>query len=178
MKAREQPIWTLSDANVAHRSDFKLPIKEFNHVAREVLDLEKSKHFYCHVLRFEEIKRPAFGIAGCWLYGYGLNLHLTQTSVPEDRKTVHKQRIQYFTSNLPNVDHIAFVSDDLYEIMDILDNQKVFYEYNSPENTNIVQIFLFDPDENVIEISNCAPPIGETHCLSSSTHEHEQPNIL
>jgi catechol 2,3-dioxygenase-like lactoylglutathione lyase family enzyme len=146
---------------------------------REVLDLEKSKHFYCHVLRFEEIKRPAFGITGCWLHGYGLNLHLTQTAVPEDRKIVQKQSIEYFTSNLPNVDHIAFVSDELDAIIDILDDQKVFYEYNSPENTNTVQIFLFDPDENVIEISNCAPPIGDTsYCAQSSTSEHEQPNIL
>ena len=40
------------------------------------------------------------------------------------------------------------------------------------EKTGIHQLFFFDPDGNAIEVSNCAPPIGETRCAmnkSSST---------
>ena len=33
-----------------------------------------------------------------------------------------------------------------------------------PKDTGIRQIFLFDPDGNVIEISNCSPEVGETRC--------------
>lgn len=39
-------------------------------------------------------------------------------------------------------------------------------QFNSPK-MGIYQIFLFDPDGNVIEISNCAPPVGETTCMPS-----------
>ena len=96
-------IWTLSEAATAHHPKFKLPIKQFNHVAREVADLQKSKHFYCHVLRFDEIPRPPISVTGCWLHGYGLNLHLTQSDYPDQRKEVHEKRIEHFTQTIPNV---------------------------------------------------------------------------
>lgn len=37
-------------------------------------------------------------------------------------------------------------------------------QFNS-DKMGIYQIFLFDPDGNVIEISNCAPPVGEVACM-------------
>jgi hypothetical protein len=37
-------------------------------------------------------------------------------------------------------------------------------QFNS-DKMGIYQIFLFDPDGNVIEISNCAPPVGEVTCM-------------
>jgi hypothetical protein len=36
-------------------------------------------------------------------------------------------------------------------------------QFNSPK-AGIAQIFVLDPDHNVLEISNCAPPVGETVC--------------
>ena len=35
----------------------------------------------------------------------------------------------------------------------------------------IEQMFLFDPDGNVIEISNCAPPVGQTTCNNTKKSE-------
>ena len=58
------------------------------------------------------------------------------------------------------VDHIAFTSDDLITIKQLLDKEKVYYKEDSPAQTGIQQLFFFDPDGNVLEVSNCAPQIG------------------
>lgn len=160
--------WTILDA-VSQHSDAsvkipKIPMTAFNHVSREVLSLEKSKRFYVDILGFEVIPRPPFDCEGYWLYGHGLNLHLVATSVPSERKKVKVARIQHFSSALPRVDHIAFLTSDIDKVREVMDHHQVYYKYETPAGTGIRQIFLFDPDGNVIEISNCAPPVGETSC--------------
>lgn len=157
--------WTLSDAmETSHHKARKFPLSAFNHVSREVLDLEKSKKFYCDNLGFQVIPRPPFDAEGYWLYGNNLNLHLIQTKVPHQRKKVKVARIQHFSSALPTVDHIAFLTTDIEAVREILDSEHVYYKMEESKVAGIRQIFLFDPDGNVIEISNCAPPIGETTC--------------
>lgn len=160
--------WTLSDA-VASRSGpkvvTKLPLASFNHVAREVLSIEQSKFFYVEILGFSIIPRPPFDSEGYWLYGYGLSLHLVETTVPEERKRVKIQRIQHFSTALPRVDHIAFITDDIFFVKKVLDDARVFYKEDCPKDTGIRQVFLLDPDGNVIEISNCSPEVGQTQCI-------------
>lgn len=46
-------------------------------------------------------------------------------------------------------------------------------QFNS-DKMGIYQVFLFDPDGNVIEISNCAPPIGETTCMPRVKGAHSR----
>lgn len=160
--------WFLSDAIESHHHVSKpkvtLPMQSFNHIAREVLCIEKSRKFYCDILGFQQVARPPFDCSGYWLYGYGLSLHLVETTVPVMRKKLIATRIHHFSFCLPRVDHIAFISDNLDIIRDILDREKVFYKADSLESSGISQIFFFDPDGNVIEISNCAPKIGDVAC--------------
>lgn len=158
--------WTLSDAiEMSHHPVRRFPLTAFNHVSREVLDLEKSKNFYVDVLGFQVIPRPPFDAEGYWLFGNNLNLHLIKTRVPRERRQVKVARIQHFSSSLPTVDHIAFLTTDIGAVREVLDSENVYYKLEEPKGTGIQQIFLFDPDGNVIEISNCAPVIGETTCL-------------
>lgn len=162
-----QRNWTLSDAvaNSPKKAVSKLPLASFNHIAREVLSIEKSKFFYVDILGFSVIPRPPFDSEGYWLYGYGLSLHLVETTVPEERKRVKIHRIQHFSSSLPRVDHIAFITSDISFVKKVLDDAAVFYKEDCPKDTGIRQIFLFDPDGNVIEISNCSPEVGQTRCM-------------
>ena len=51
----------------------KFPITSFNHIAREVLSIEKSKNFYVDILGFKVIPRPPFECEGYWLHGHGYN---------------------------------------------------------------------------------------------------------
>ena len=158
--------WTLTDAvtSIPRKAAIKLPLASFNHVAREVLSIEKSKFFYVEILGFSIIPRPPFDSEGYWLFGYGLSLHLVATTNPEERRRVKIQRIQHFSSSLPRVDHVAFVTSDISFVKGVLDDARVFYMEDCPKDTGIRQIFLFDPDGNVIEISNCSPEVGETRC--------------
>eukprot|EP01041_Mallomonas_annulata_P010217 gene10217-21304_t len=156
-------IWTISDALDVISEDPKpnlsLPLVAFNHIAREVLCIHKSKRFYCEVLGFRQTARPPFECEGYWLVGHGLNLHLVQTSVPEYRRALKKERILHFSSSLPRVDHIGFICEDLELVERSLDQMHVYYKKDEPVK-GIRQIFLFDPDGNVIEVSSCAPPPG------------------
>ena len=83
------------------------------------------------------------------------------------------RRIDHFSSALPRVDHIAFVTSDVDLVKRVLDDARVFYKEDIPAETGIHQIFLFDPDGNVIEISNCSPEIGQTRCILTDD-EHNQ----
>lgn len=161
--------WTLTDAISVSKQAVKvpkIPLASFNHVSREVLSLEKSKQFYVDVLGFDVIPRPPFDCEGHWLFAYGLNLHLVATDYPTERRKIKINRIQHFSSALPRVDHIAFLTGDISTVKDMLDHHSVYYKHEKPEDTGIEQIFLFDPDGNVIEISNCAPEIGRRTCLT------------
>jgi hypothetical protein len=65
---------------------------------------------------------------------------------------------------MPRVDHIAFITNDLDFIKNKLIENNIYFRHYDPPDTNIHQIFLFDPDGNVIEVSNCAPTLGERTC--------------
>jgi len=165
-----------SNNNVNHddnspKSCLKLPLRSFNHIGREVLSMEKSRLFYCDLLGFTEVNRPPLPCQGHWLYGYGLSLHLVQTSVPENRLEVKKSRISHFSSCLPRVDHIAFMTDDIDYIRHVLDDAHVYYKTDQPCD-GISQLFLFDPDGNVIEVSTCSAHLDP--CPLDLTRQEEQ----
>ena len=171
--------YNLTDAFAFKQNPVKLPIASFNHIAREVFSLEKSKNFYVDILGFEIVPRPMFDSEGYWLYGYGLSLHLVSTKVPEERKVTKKVRIKHFSTQLPTVDHIAFVSNDIKTVKGILDKAKVYYKHEILKSAGIEQLFFFDPDGNVLEISNCAPEVGSTTCdlLEGFTLEKQKDSI-
>ena len=87
------------------------------------------------ILGFTEIPRPPFDCEGHWLYGYGLSLHLVKTTSPAARKDVKIRRIDHFSSALPRVDHIAFVTSDVDLVKRVLDDARVFYKEDIPAET-------------------------------------------
>ena len=139
----------------------KLPLSSLDHIAREVIDIENSKKFYVEIMGFTIIPRPPFESYGCYLYGYGISLHLIETIVPKERKIIKINRIKHFCVSLPLVDHISFITSDITFIKNVLDNSGVFYKEFPINIAGIRQIFIFDPDHNVIEISSF-PEVGKT----------------
>ena len=144
-------------------------IASFNHMSREVSDVEKSANFYVNILGFQPIPRPDFDVPGEWLWGHGLNFHIVKTSNPEARQALRTRRIKYFHDNLPSVDHIAFIAKDIGMVKKFLEEDDVYFREFIYEKTGIHQLFFFDPDGNAIEVSNCAPPLGATSCTNKST---------
>jgi len=152
----------------------------FNHITREVLDVDASRDFYVNVLGMVEVPRPPLEGEGLWLHGLGLSLHLLQTRVPERRRDVIARRIHHFKTQLPNCDHVAFTTPDLGAVEAVLLGADVFHKKVVTEVVGSTQLFFFDPDGNVIEVTDCSPDVGQTTChprsspsLSSSSHDDE-----
>ena len=63
-------------------SGAELPILGLHHLALTTTRLEESLRFYIEVLKFRVLRRPPFSFRGAWLFGYGLQIHLIETSMP------------------------------------------------------------------------------------------------
>ncbi len=168
--------WTMTDSvelgGMFEAPSNNLPLASFNHISREVISLEKSKYFYVNILGFQVIPRPPFDSPGYWLYGYGLSIHLIMTTRPVEWKQQVFNRISQSSQYLPRVDHIAFITHGMDHIRSILDKAQIYYKYDEPKGTGIRQIFLFDPDGNVIEVSNCQPPVGLIKCIQAASNDY------
>ncbi|KAK9828528.1 hypothetical protein WJX72_000603 [[Myrmecia] bisecta] len=110
------------------------------------LQTAKAK-FYEEVLGFVPISRPSsFDFEGCWLFQYGLGIHLIEGEPP-----ARQQHID------PKADHLSFQCDSLQEVEQSLKRLGISCVKASVEEAGITvqQIFFHDPDHNMIEICNC-----------------------
>lgn len=145
-----------------------LPLTEFEHASYEVLDVEVSRAFYEELLGFKHIVRPDFEVDGYWLQGpSGVKMHIAEVPNKERRRykqsdRLHKERHGW--EGLPTGDHLAFLSDDLPECERRLQASGIPYLKVGPGPQEAVQLFVFDPDGNAIEIGDCAPPVDCKTC--------------
>jgi catechol 2,3-dioxygenase-like lactoylglutathione lyase family enzyme len=144
----------------------RLLIGSFNHTSHEVSCLETTVHFYTNFLGFVIIPRPDFEAEGYWMHGYGMCFHIVLSRYPEEHRLQALQKMEDNKKSMPRCDHIAFISSNLDAVKELLvENSMYFHEsYPLKSSTAIRQLFFFDPDGNVIEISNCGPPIGKISC--------------
>ncbi len=120
-----------------------LPLDSINHLAREVADVDRSVDFYQNVLGFRPIRRPAFHFRGAWLYGYGVQLHIIEGTVPPPGPAIS-----------PRADHVAFHTSNIEGVESALREYKINYLRNVQGPTGMIQIFFLDPDGNHIEIAH------------------------
>ena len=115
---------------------------------------------------FVVIPRPPFEAEGYWLWGYGLALHIVTSRIPKQKRDSDLHRIEYLKDLLPRVDHMAFISKDIDYIKDTLIESDIFFfeDYPLGPQGHFKQLFFFDPDGNVLEISNCGPEVGKISC--------------
>lgn len=112
------------------------------------------------------VPRPPFEAEGFWLHGHGLCLHIVASRFPQARRQSLLERVAGVKAALPRCDHVAFTSGDLDAVKDTLERYGVFFFEDFPiaGEVSFRQIFFLDPDGNVIEISNCGPPVGKISC--------------
>ncbi len=92
-----------------------LPIEFIHHVSRVTRDLDKSIEFYRDVLGFQPLDRPGFNFRGAWLFNYGLQIHLIESTDQEPPNDEIKAR----------VDHIAFRVSDIDAVQKQLDERGI-----------------------------------------------------
>jgi glyoxylase I family protein len=123
-----------------------LRITSLHHVAVCVTDIERSKRFYGDVLGLKEIPRPAFPFAGAWYeLADGRQFHLI----------VHEPaRALRGTTDIDSRDgHIALGVEDFDRAVAHLREAGVECLARPDNVTPWKQLYVTDPDGNVIELS-------------------------
>jgi len=124
-------------------------IKNINHVAIVVTDVDRARNFYEKVLKLKRIPRPQTRVPGEWL-GIGDNqLHLVGERAPEGQID-------------PRRPHMALAVEDLEAVKTTLTEMGVSFVDASQQTVipmtedalRLVgkQIWLEDPDGNMIEL--------------------------
>jgi len=115
-------------------------IRELNHVAIYVTNVERSSDFYRRALRLEPIPRPAFTFPGAWFrLGTNQELHLIAEHGPP------------FFRNHPG-NHFALRVDDLDEWERHLKIVGADFAVKKQRPDGAWQVFLRDPDGQVVEL--------------------------
>ncbi|MBO7748934.1 VOC family protein [Paenibacillus sp. MWE-103] len=116
-----------------------------HHVSLIVTDLERAKRFYEDVIGLREIPRPAFDFPGAW-YGIGeggQQLHL----IVHPGETLRGGGIDTRDG------HFAIRVADFDETIAWLSEHGIEHRHNRNSITGFAQIFLTDPDRNIIELN-------------------------
>jgi len=121
-----------------------MKIRELNHVALHVADLEASRRFYGELLGLEEIARPAFKFPGAW-YRYGVHqeLHLivdAELTGPRGTGTHHALEVDSIEAAAAHLQKVGIAFRGVN---------------NRPDGAQ--QIFFQDPDGHTIELTSNLP---------------------
>jgi catechol 2,3-dioxygenase-like lactoylglutathione lyase family enzyme len=123
----------------------------FRHVSITVSDLDAARAFYCGVLGMEEVYRPDLGVPGAWLsVGGELQLHIL---VNKELRRPAAER-NGFTVCYP---HFALWSEDVPKKARALRRKGLTVHDNAPPGANFSQVFIKDPDGNMIEYIGPGP---------------------
>ena len=120
-----------------------MQVKQLNHVALHVVDVEASVAFYRDVIGLPSMDRPAFDFPGAWFrLGVDQELHM----IGDRNEPVHSSH---------RGTHVAFVVDDLDQWEKRLDAMKATRLPRRIRPDGAHQTFVQDPDGHWIEL--CVP---------------------
>ncbi|MBN8207278.1 VOC family protein [Bacillus sp. NTK071] len=122
-----------------------ITIENLHHVSLAVTDLEKAKSFYQNVLCLNEIERPDFDFPGAWYQVGSQQLHLI---VYPEASTLRG------TEELTSKEgHFAFRVKSYEESLRWLKATGIDIHENYYSKSGFAQIFVSDPDGNLIELN-------------------------
>jgi len=122
-----------------------MTVEGIHHVSLIVTDLERAKAFYRDVIGLREIERPPFGFPGAWFAvgGTGQQLHLIVHAGETKREGGIDTRDGHFALRVTDYD----------AALAWLERCGVAYQANRDSITGFAQIFVLDPDRNVVELN-------------------------
>lgn len=115
-------------------------ISGMNHFTVLCNDLESTVGFYQKVLGLTTGFRPDLGFPGAWMYvdDHPI-LHIVADKPVSDLKT-------------GVIDHMAFTGHDLPAFVDHLNRLGIQYQHRQQVESNIWQVFFFDPNGARVEV--------------------------
>lgn len=126
-------------------SSESMRIIDLHHVSLAVTDLERARAFYRDVLGLCEVARPDFDFAGVWFRAGERQLHLI---VNPTARTLRGE-----TDLQPCEAHVALRIESYRDAVEHLTALGVHHEAKPVNRTAWPQIFLADPDGNMIELN-------------------------
>jgi len=117
-----------------------------HHTSINVTDLQRSIEFYKEILCLKEIERPPFLFKGAWfaIGSEGQQLHLI----------VHNGDTLRTNKGLDTRDgHFAIRVQSFEQTIMWLEEKGVHYKEKSNGLAGLPQIFILDPDRNIIELN-------------------------
>jgi catechol 2,3-dioxygenase-like lactoylglutathione lyase family enzyme len=131
-----------------------MPLLGLDHYFVRVRDLERSRSFYCDVLGFEVMPRPAFPFPGYWLgVGGRVQVHMGPDDLPEAPAFYLGTSPDSARTNAGVVDHIAFQAVGPEEVGRRLQGHGRSYRTRYFPPFALFQIFVADPDGLMIELN-------------------------
>ena len=126
-----------------------IEVRAVAHVSVTVTDLNRAREFYGGILRLTELERPAFDFEGAWYQVGDQQLHLI----------VHPaSRTHRGTTEIDSRDsHYALRIRSHHEALQHLQEHGIACRERLRNRTPWPQIFLTDPDGNVIELNAEVP---------------------
>jgi catechol 2,3-dioxygenase-like lactoylglutathione lyase family enzyme len=128
-------------------------IESIHHVSIPITNLERSRQFYSEVLGLAEISRPPFDFDGVWYQVGDRQLHLIvhdestfRENKPVDSRDIHFAiRVKSYRETRDFLRSKGFLpeADDEFKKM----------KENPQSITGWPQLYIMDPDRNVIELN-------------------------
>jgi catechol 2,3-dioxygenase-like lactoylglutathione lyase family enzyme len=130
-----------------------MEIRNLDHVALLVKDVERSLRFYVQVLGMEEHPRPSsFNFPGAWLRKGSAELHLIGEDEPGRVAQVQPGGYSPEELSIGHATHIAF------EVTDLEGTRKHLLTHDisivggpRPRGDGVMQMYVCDPDGYIVE---------------------------
>jgi catechol 2,3-dioxygenase-like lactoylglutathione lyase family enzyme len=125
-----------------------------HHASIVVSNLSRSIDFYTRVLQFKHLQRPAFKSVGAWFSVGAQQLHINQKPDYLFSKTAQfvptgphfALRVQNLRTVQERLENLGYKEDS-----DVENLKRLVFDFLGP--AGFPQLFLFDPDCNLIEIN-------------------------
>jgi catechol 2,3-dioxygenase-like lactoylglutathione lyase family enzyme len=131
-----------------------MPLTGLDHYFVRANDLERTKHFYCDVLGFEEMPRPDFPFPGYWLgVGGRIQVHMGAHGIPNADRYYLGSTPRSALDNTGTVDHIAFLANDPEGFAKRFASLGIEVRKRYLPAVKLFQMFVRDPDGVVIELN-------------------------
>jgi catechol 2,3-dioxygenase-like lactoylglutathione lyase family enzyme len=138
--------------------------KILSHVSVTVTDVAKAREFYSGVLGFQEVPRPAFDFPGIWYsLGGDLQLHI----ILNDQLVRDAAEREKIVARYP---HFALWTDDADATARRIQERGLVCRDVISGPTGLRQLFVKDPDGNMVEFLGPSASAGERRMEAVGTH--------
>jgi catechol 2,3-dioxygenase-like lactoylglutathione lyase family enzyme len=143
-----------------------MSIRRLDHYSIRTIRMDASRRFYADVLGFSEGPRPVFKFPGVWMYNgkpasEAVNgkdvgvLHIVGVDPdnPDGLRDYLGDRQASADMGAGVIDHIAFIADDLEDMLARLRRHDVPFRERSVPDLGLHQVFFEDPNGITIELN-------------------------